>query len=62
MPTINLNDVEPVKIITAFEAMLDDFNEKIKLEENKYPLSDREKLFVNTITEILTALDRSYRR
>ena len=62
MLTINLDDVEPVKTITIYESILEDFSEKVTSEEKKYPLSDREKLFVNTITEILTALDESHRR
>lgn len=62
MLTNNLDDVEPVKTITIYESILEDFSERVTAEEKKYPLSDREKLFVNTITEILTALDRSRRR
>ena len=64
MPIININDVEPlnVKTSTHFESMLDDFNDKIKLEEKKYPLSDRERIFVETVRELLNALDRAHRR
>ena len=51
-----------IKTITIYESILEDFSERVTAEEKKYPLSDREKLFVNTITEILTALDRSRRR
>ena len=63
MPIININDVEPlnVKMTTHFESMLDDFNDKIKLEEKKYPLTDREQIFVETIRELLYTLDRAYR-
>ena len=39
--------------ISRKEVILNKFNEKIVWEEKKYPLSDREKLFVNVIREIL---------
>ena len=64
MPIINLEDLNKVKIkvTTRYELMLDDFNEKIELEEKKYPLSDREQMLVTTIRELLNALDESCRR
>lgn len=64
MPIINLNDVEPidVRISTHYESILNDFNDKIKLEEKKYPLTDREQLLVETIRELLSTLDRVHRR
>jgi hypothetical protein len=51
-----------VKTTTCYESILDDFNDKIKLEEKKYPLTDREQLFVETIRELLNTLDESCRR
>jgi hypothetical protein len=64
MPTINLKDSNKVKIkvTTRYESILDDFNEKIELEEKKYPLTDREQIFVETIKELLQTLDTSARR
>ena len=64
MPIIKLEDLNKVEVktITRYESILDDFNEKIKLEEKKYPLSDREQMFVTTIRELLNTLDESCRR
>ena len=64
MPTINLEELNKVKIrtTTTFEVLLDDFSEKIELEEKKYPLTDREQIFVAIIRELLSTLDRAYRR
>lgn len=61
MPMIKLKD-NKIKIITYYESILNDFNDKIELEENKYPLTDREKVFVTTIRELLTTLDRNTKR
>ena len=61
MPTFNLKDLD-IRTITHYESLLNDFNEKIKSEEKKYPLSDREKVFVETIRELLNTLDNSCRR
>lgn len=64
MPTIKLDDLNTVKIKTStpYESIYDDFCHKVELEEKKYPLSDREKIFVETIKELLQTLDRSARR
>ena len=64
MPTFNLKDLDNVetRITTYYESILNDFNDKIKLEEKKYPLTDREQLFVDTIRELLDTLDRAHRR
>lgn len=63
MPIYNLNDdVSRVKVTTMYESILNDFNEQIRLEEKKYPLSDREKIFVETIRDLLDQLDCSARR
>lgn len=62
MPIINLNDLPEVKTITYYQKILDEFNDKIKMEEEKYPLTDKEQIFVQTIRELLDTLDISRRR
>jgi hypothetical protein len=62
MPILNLNDLPEVKTITYYQKILDEFNDKIKIEEEKYPLTDREQIFVQTIRELLDTLDISRRR
>jgi hypothetical protein len=62
MPILNLNDLPEVKTITYYQKILDEFNDKIKIEEEKYPLTDREQIFVQTIRELLDILDISRRR
>ena len=62
MPILNLNDLPKVKTITYYQKILDEFNDKIKIEEEKYPLTDREQIFVHTIRELLNTLDESCRR
>ena len=63
MPIYNLkDDVSPIKVTNVYETILDNFNEQIEREEKKYPLSDREKIFVETIRNLLDRLDCSARR
>ena len=65
MPTLNLDDLinkVEVRTTTVFEGMLDEFNDKITVEANKYPLTDREQIFVETIRKLLSTLDSTYRR
>ena len=49
------------KLSTIYESILDDLNKRIEIEENKYPLTEREKMFADTLRELLTALDHSHR-
>jgi hypothetical protein len=44
-------------VTTVYGSLLNDFNEQIEREEKKYPLSDREKLFVKTIQDLLENLN-----
>ena len=62
MPIIKLNDLPEVTTITYYQKILDEFNDKIKIEEEKHPLTNREQIFVETIKELLTTLDDSHRR
>ena len=61
MPLLNIEHTD-VRTTTVFEQILDNLNEKIKLEEEKSPLTDREQIFVETIRDTLFNLDRAYRR
>ena len=49
-------------IVSKFHNIKEQFNKSLELEKKKYPLSDREKIFVNTINELLDVLDRGVRR
>ena len=62
MPIINIHNQHGVEVITDYKAILDEFDEKIKQEEKKYPLSDRERVFTETIRDLLDKLDYSCRR
>ena len=64
MPTIKLDDLNKVEIKTStcYKPIYDEFCHKVELEEKKYSLSDREKIFVETIKELLQTLHRSARR
>ena len=62
MPIINLDDLPKVTTITYYQKILNEFNDKIKIEEEKYPLTNREQIFVETIKELLTTLDVSRRQ
>lgn len=59
MPIISLDNSNKIKINTYYELIYDEFCNKVELEEKKYPLSDREKMFVETIKELLQTLHRS---
>jgi hypothetical protein len=58
---INLEDDKPV-VVSKFQVIKEQFNKSLELEKKKYPLSDREKIFVNTINELLDVLDRGFSR
>lgn len=42
-----------LKMNNVYNELLYKFQEAIRVEQNKYPLSSREKLFVDTINELL---------
>ena len=50
-----------LQISTVWGDILETFEEKIEMEEKKYPLSDRDKIYVETITAILNNLDGATR-
>lgn len=58
---IKLEDDKTV-VVTKFQVLKEQFNKSLELEKKKYPLSDREKIFVNTINELLDILNRGVRR
>ena len=58
----DLIDAVEVRTTTVFEGILDEFNDQITVEGNKYPLTDREQIFVETIRKLLSTLDRAYKR
>lgn len=47
---------------SKFQNIKEQFNKSLELEKKKYPFSDREKIFVNTINELLDILDRGFSR
>lgn len=49
-------------ITSRFQNIKERFNKSLELEKKKYPLSDREKIFVNTINELLDILHRGVMR
>lgn len=59
----NLEDFERIEneITTTYEVLLREFDSQVSMEEHKYPLTDREKLFVDIIRRILVSLDSSAR-
>ena len=46
-----------MRICTVWKSIYDDFVEQLKFQENKYPLSEREKMFVDVIKRMLKELD-----
>lgn len=50
-------DTPNVKIVSNYFVLKEKFNESVNAEKKKYPLSDRETLFVNTMNELLDILD-----
>jgi hypothetical protein len=62
MLNITLDDKSSLEVVTQFYELNEKFNKSIDTEKKKYPLSDRETLFVNTMNELLDILDRGYRR
>lgn len=59
----NLEDFERIEneITTTYEVLMREFDSQVSMEEHKYPLTDREKLFVDIIRRILVSLDSSTR-
>ena len=56
MPTISISETD-MRICTVWKPIYDDFMEQIKFQENKYPLSEREQMFVDVIKKMLKELD-----
>lgn len=56
MPTMEFNELD-ARISTVWKPIYDDFMEQIKFQENKYPLSEREQMFVDVIKKLLKELD-----
>lgn len=53
-----INDVKSItETTTYYEEILNKFEKELTREENKYPLTDREKIFAETIKEILNVLN-----
>lgn len=48
-------------IITNYEVLKTEFEKQFEMEAKKYPLSDREKIFINTINHLLSILDEAQR-
>lgn len=55
-------DTQPIcpeasQSISVYRSLLDELDEKMTIEEKKYPLTEREKILVETIRELLHLLD-----
>ena len=53
---------KPVETTTYYKLLSERFNEKIERERKKYPLTDREEIFVDVIDMLLDLLDGEIRR
>lgn len=53
---------KPIETTTHYKLLSERFQEKIEWERKKYPLSDREELFVDVINMLLDLLDAEARR
>jgi len=53
-----VKDSSPCTLGSTFGVMRDELIEKIQLEEKKYALTEREKIFVDAIYDLLDVLDR----
>ena len=60
--TICEGSLGTTEIKSIYGDLKDKFEESIELEKRKYPLSEREKLFTDTIIELLSILDRTHTR
>ncbi len=56
-PNFNANN----EITTTYAVIRDKFADVVENERNKYPLTIREQMFVDVITELLGVLDYSVR-
>ena len=56
MPKISISETD-MRVCTVWKPIYDDFVEQIKFQENKYPLSEREQMFVCVIKKLLKELD-----
>lgn len=50
-----------VDVTTDYEQLLYKFQERIEQQKKKYPITEREKIFVETIEELLKLLDITVR-
>ena len=54
-----------MRVKTKYDIIKQEFKDKIKTEEKKYPFSDREKIFIEVIFDLINTLqlidyDRHY--
>lgn len=50
-----------VDITTNYEQLLYEFQEKIEREKRKYPITEREQMFIDVIEKTLKLLDSTVR-
>ena len=52
---------EIVDVTTYYEQLLHEFQEKIEREKKKYPITEREQIFIDVIEKTLKLLDSTVR-
>ena len=59
--TNTINIAEPIETITTAKEHLNEFMDKIKIEEKKYPITERENILIDAIKDVYDILDRVIR-
>ena len=54
----NIGEVSKLNVVSVFQTLRDEFNEKMSLESQKYPYTTRERIMINTIDKMLEYMDR----
>ena len=54
----NIGELSKLNVVSVFQTLRDEFNEKMSLESQKYPYATRERIMINTIDKMLEYMNR----
>ena len=56
--TSSTYEITAMEVVSVFQTLRDEFNEKMSLELQKYPYTTRECVMIDTIDKMLEYMDR----
>ena len=56
--TSSTYELTSMEVVSVFQTLRDEFNEKMSIESQKYPYTTRERIIIGTIDKMLEYMDR----